>query len=35
MYVQAAADAKKKTEDPKLDDKADPSASLMNVSQQT
>jgi len=31
MYVQAAADAKKKTEDPKLDDKADPSASLMNL----
>jgi len=28
---KAAADAKKKTEDPKLDDKADPSASLMNL----
>ena len=29
---QIAADAKKKADEPKFDDKADPSAGLMNVS---
>lgn len=29
---KTAADAKKKTEDPKMDDNTDPSAGIMNVS---
>ena len=30
--IKIAADAKKKSEEPKMDDNADPSAGIMNVS---
>ena len=32
VYRKTAADAKKKSEEPKMDDNADPSAGIMNVS---